>query len=257
MAKRKHNKILLKNVVVVSGLVTLGILTLKGCGEVNHIPTPTTSNDGGVADVVIEQAKNAKSTIGQKLDHIDKDLSDNGYPSTSDLIINGVKSLTPAQADSADEFNAFYAKNYGPFDVEHCYVVKISDGDTATCLTEDKAQVKIRFSQIDAPESKQDFGTVSKQALADMIFNRYVDLDVSDTDRYGRTIAEVYLDGVNINKLMVKNGHAWAYKEYLTDHSYEEFQLQAQKAGLGLWAHKNPVYPQDFRKQQAAIRREI
>ena len=44
-------------------------------------------------------------------------------------------------------------------------VVKISDGDTATVLTSDFKEVKIRFNGIDTPESKQAFGTRSKEAL--------------------------------------------------------------------------------------------
>lgn len=35
-----------------------------------------------------------------------------------------------------------------------CKIVGITDGDTATCLTSSKNQIKIRFDQIDAPEKK-------------------------------------------------------------------------------------------------------
>ena len=44
-------------------------------------------------------------------------------------------------------------------------VVKISDGDTATVLNADNEQITIRFNGIDTPESKQAFGTKSKEAL--------------------------------------------------------------------------------------------
>lgn len=43
-------------------------------------------------------------------------------------------------------------------------VVGVTDGDTITLLV-DKTQVKIRLAGIDAPESKQPFGTKAKQAL--------------------------------------------------------------------------------------------
>jgi endonuclease YncB( thermonuclease family) len=43
-------------------------------------------------------------------------------------------------------------------------VVGITDGDTITVLVE-RQQVKVRLADIDAPESKQAFGTRSKQAL--------------------------------------------------------------------------------------------
>lgn len=136
-----------------------------------------------------------------------------------------------------------------------CYVIKIADGDTATCLTDgDKKQIKIRFAQIDAPESKQDFGNRSKQALSDYIFNKHINLKVHENDRYGRSVAEVYIGGVNVNKLMVQEGYAWAYKEYNKDLEYLQLQEVAKVQKKGLWSHKNPIYPQDFRRQQAETR---
>ena len=44
-------------------------------------------------------------------------------------------------------------------------VVKVSDGDTVTILTEDRTQHKIRLNDIDAPEKKQAFGNKSKDNL--------------------------------------------------------------------------------------------
>ncbi len=42
-------------------------------------------------------------------------------------------------------------------------VVRVSDGDTIVVLDAQKVQHKIRLAGIDAPESKQAFGQVSKQ----------------------------------------------------------------------------------------------
>ena len=75
-----------------------------------------------------------------------------------------------------------------------CRVVGVSDGDTFTCLTSAKKQLKIRMNQIDAPEKKQVFGTASKNALSSYIFGKTVMLKTSGKDKYGRTIAEVYLN---------------------------------------------------------------
>lgn len=48
-------------------------------------------------------------------------------------------------------------------------IIGISDGDTATLLTNDYQPVKIRLGQIDAPEKAQAFGEKSKQSLSDLV----------------------------------------------------------------------------------------
>lgn len=274
-------------------LLATGVLMAEGCND-DPLPTPSMpKTEISAAEAAkTERAHRIRENIGTAVAQIDQDIEQNGMPTPTELIEKGldkaqdaaerglgkasssVASAT-AQAEALDrkiesakdsvaelthmtgpdEQGAVVAKNYGPFDIENCYVIKIADGDTATCLKEDKkTQVKIRFAQIDAPESKQDFGTVSKQALSDLIFNKNVDLLIEETDRYGRSVSEVFIDGVNVNQYMVKNGYAWAYKEYMTDPIYSELQSSAQASKKGLWSHKNPIYPQDFRKKQAADR---
>lgn len=51
-------------------------------------------------------------------------------------------------------------------------VVKIPDGDTLTILDAGKRQHKIRLADIDAPETKQPFGSRSKQFLSDLCFDK-------------------------------------------------------------------------------------
>lgn len=133
----------------------------------------------------------------------------------------------------------------------HCKIVKVADGDTATCLTDDKQQIKIRLWQIDAPESGQPFGKVAKRALSDLIFDKYVMIKVHQQDRYGRTVAELFVGQQNINKKMVQLGMAWAYREHLKDQEYLSLENAAKRQKLGLWIDKNPVYPSRYRKQKA------
>ena len=88
--------------------------------------------------------------------------------------------------------------------VEKCY-----DGDT--CTTE--SGEKIRLACIDAPEIRgknadPSKAKASKEFLSNLISNKKVTIKRIDTDRYGRTVAEIFLEGTNIQKLMVKNGFA-------------------------------------------------
>lgn len=114
-------------------------------------------------------------------------------------------------------------------------VVGVTDGDTLTVLV-NRQPVKIRLAEIDTPERGQPWGTRAKQALSDKVFGKEVGLRVVDTDRYGRTVAHVYLEGRDINREMVREGHAWAYRKYLRDPSLLEDEAAARKAGVGLWS---------------------
>lgn len=129
-----------------------------------------------------------------------------------------------------------------------CKVVGISDGDTLSCLTNDKSQFKVRLNQIDAPEKAQAFGSAAKQALSGYVFGKTVGLKTNGTDKYGRTIAEVFVGDKNINKAMVADGYAWAYREYMTDNDYGDLETSARSDTKGLWSEPNPIYPSDFRR---------
>jgi endonuclease YncB( thermonuclease family) len=50
------------------------------------------------------------------------------------------------------------------------------------------------------------------------------------------TVAKVYCDGRDINREMVREGHAWVYRKYLRDATLLEDERQAREAEAGLWA---------------------
>ena len=124
-------------------------------------------------------------------------------------------------------------------------VVKISDGDTITILTQEKQQVKVRLYGIDAPEKKQPYGQKSKQFLSNLIAGRSVEIQEKGKDRYKRVLGIVYLDGQDINAQMVLSGYAWAYVKY--SKIYVGQELKARSQNLGLWRDK-PIPPWEWRK---------
>lgn len=127
----------------------------------------------------------------------------------------------------------------------HCHVVGISDGDTITCLA-GKTPHRIRLAGIDAPESRQAYGQRAKQALSDRIYRRDVQVRISGTDRYGRLVGTVYLNGHDINRQMVADGYAWVYRRYAAA-GYLAAEAAARRQKQGLWQDADPVYPQHFR----------
>ncbi len=115
-------------------------------------------------------------------------------------------------------------------------VVGISDGDTITLLTDQKQRIKVRLSEIDAPERNQAWGQNSKRALSNRIYSRSIVVQSAGEDRYGRVLGTVYIGEVNINKEMVETGNAWAYTQYVRDQSYFTLQKNAKSRKAGLWS---------------------
>ena len=118
-------------------------------------------------------------------------------------------------------------------------VVAISDGDTLTLLVPDGAsfkQVKVRLGEIDTPESASPTASAAKQALSDLAYNKQARVVVQDTDRYGRTVGRVYVGATDVNAEMIRQGAAWAYRQYLKDQSLLRLEAEAKAAKRGLWA---------------------
>ena len=127
-------------------------------------------------------------------------------------------------------------------------VVGVTDGDTVRVLR-DGVAVKIRLHGIDAPESRQPFGTKSKTFLSGAIAGKTVTVVDHGTDRYGRTIGEIICDGVNVNHESVDAGMAWWYRQYAKDDSeLAAAEQRAKAAKRGLWADPNPIPPWDWRR---------
>ncbi len=99
-------------------------------------------------------------------------------------------------------------------------VVGVADGDTITVLNDSKGLTKIRLHQIDAPEKQQDFGQRSKQSLSELVYGKHVRIEVADTDKYGRTVGKVWVNGNDANLEQIKRGMAWVYKKYANEPAY-------------------------------------
>jgi len=58
----------------------------------------------------------------------------------------------------------------------------------------------------------------------------------SERDRYGRVVGRVFVDGLDVNAEMVRQGHAWVYRQYAKDESLFTLENEARAAMRGLWA---------------------
>jgi endonuclease YncB( thermonuclease family) len=135
-------------------------------------------------------------------------------------------------------------------------VVRVSDGDTIVVLDAQKVQHKIRLAGIDAPESKQAFGQVSKQGLADLVANKTVTVETNKIDRYGRQVGKVLLGKQDVCLSQLELGLAWFFRQYQNELSdadrklYEDAEATAKDLKLGLWRDPAPTPPWEFRREK-------
>jgi endonuclease YncB( thermonuclease family) len=128
----------------------------------------------------------------------------------------------------------------------------VIDGDTIEIHGQ-----RIRLHGIDAPESRQECtrsdgttwrcGQQAALALSDRIGRSTVDCDPRDRDRYGRIIAICFKDTEDLNRWMVANGWAVAYRKYSLDYVADEELAHADK--VGIWSGTFDM-PWDWRSQK-------
>ncbi len=126
-------------------------------------------------------------------------------------------------------------------------VVRVIDGDTiqVCCVFGDR--VKVRYIGVDTPETYhpmrgvEPYGKKAAEANRKLVDGKTVRLqfDVQQLDRYGRTLAYVYLeDGTFVNAWLVENGYAMVMTVPPNVRYQELFlnlQREAREAGRGLW----------------------
>jgi endonuclease YncB( thermonuclease family) len=135
----------------------------------------------------------------------------------------------------------------------------VYDGDTVLLATREESRLKVRLYGIDAPETTkpnnpgQPFGAISKRTLMYKIMGRQVSAEIVDIDQYKRAVAVIRYAGHDINREMVAEGMAWAYRQYLEGAYASEYigaENHARSRRAGLWRDPNPQPPWEFRRTQ-------
>lgn len=126
---------------------------------------------------------------------------------------------------------------------------KVIDGDTLEVNGH-----RIRLFGIDAPEATQKCdqgarrwacGDASSQHLRSLIGNYAVTCSGNELDQYGRLVAVCTVAGVDVNKVMVADGWATAFRRYSEAYVADEARARAGK--LGLWSSEF-MLPEDYRR---------
>ena len=130
-------------------------------------------------------------------------------------------------------------------------VVVVIDGDTVMVTRKGGPPVKVRLAEIDAPEKLQPGGVDSKKSLAELILRKPVTVNSRAVDTYGRLVAQLEVDGMNVNEEQVRRGMAWSYSYYQSNKNLIALQSEAQQAKRGLWAGEEIMKPAQWRKLHA------
>lgn len=156
----------------------------------------------------------------------------------------------------ACSLNAALAKEFS------AKVIAVFDGDTVL-IKRAGSLIKIRLAEIDAPEvdhtgmgvqppnpqNAQAFGDASRRSLSDMVLGQQVQVNSQTTDKYGRMVAHLGIDGLDVNAEQIRRGMAWEYSNFHSNKALIALQAEARQAQRGLWAQNNPLPPWTWRKQ--------
>ena len=134
--------------------------------------------------------------------------------------------------------------------VTTAWVSWVMDGDTLLLVPQgQKEPIKVRVDGIDAPESCQAGGEAARDAMIRLAMRKTVQVREFGQDHYGRQVAQLSIDGVDLGAEMVRTGMAWAYRYRVSAGPYAKLQKQAQQDRRGLFgASETAMTPGVFRK---------
>lgn len=126
-------------------------------------------------------------------------------------------------------------------------VTAVLDGDTIKVQLAGGPTV-IRLGNIDAPEIRQPDGREARDALHAHIVSEEIAVQVLSRTPDEWIVAVVWLGDENVNGWLVKQGHAWAYRQYADDADYCVWENAARSLHRGLWAREEWLAPWEWRQ---------
>jgi micrococcal nuclease len=142
--------------------------------------------------------------------------------------------------------------------------VRVVDGDTIVLDGDEK----VRLIGVDTPETKdprkpvQAFGQEAYEFTKGLVEGKKVRLeyDQQRIDKYGRTLAYVYLDDgtfVNAQIILQGYGHAYTVFPFKYMENFRNYERMARERGMGLWGQaegttaQQPVKPEQTTKPKS------
>ena len=139
-------------------------------------------------------------------------------------------------------------------------VTRVYEGDTLKAESQGY-EITVRLVGIDSPETSknknepgQPFSQKAKIHLQKLVLNKTVEIEGYGLDRYSRVLGVLYVDGLNVNLEMVKEGLAEVYKGKpalgFDNRPYWDAEQEARKNKRGMWSQGDKyISPKEWRKQ--------
>ena len=136
---------------------------------------------------------------------------------------------------------------YGSTTIQKGTFSKCVDGDTAYFIVDGKEE-KFRFLAIDTPEtvsttvSEEPFGKEASDFVCQKLSNAkeiVFEYESSKTDKYGRILAWIWIDGNLLQKEIIENGYgkvAYIYGNYEYTDSLCIYENNAKENKLNVWS---------------------
>ena len=95
-------------------------------------------------------------------------------------------------------------------------VTKVIDGDTLDVMTPERETITVRLALIDAPETNEPGFDEARNFMTEQCLDKNAEVDPDNNQglTYGRTVAVVYCEGINVNEAILENGFADVYQDF-------------------------------------------
>ncbi|AEQ97626.1 succinoglycan biosynthesis protein [Xanthomonas oryzae pv. oryzicola BLS256] len=128
-----------------------------------------------------------------------------------------------------------------------------------TCDGSSSGSTIVRARYLDSKRPSKSSPRRSSTALrirVEAALDKTIRCQTKDTDRYGRTVAECFVQGQSVNAWMVRSGWAVAYRQYANAFSADERIAQQQRRNIWQGAFQMPADYRRDRKARAATARQ-
>lgn len=127
-------------------------------------------------------------------------------------------------------------------------VSNVYDGDTVELKTHTGDRLKLRLTDIDAPERNQAFGQKARRALTKLCKGSAISVELAGKDKYNRHLGKLQCNQTDASLYMAEHGYAWHNDKYSDNLAIKNAAAAARRMHIGLWGAENPIAPWVWRR---------